>query len=267
MNGLAVGFFDGVHLGHQAILRNADVALTFRNHPLTVLAPDRAPQLVMGLADRLAAIGKPVTLLDFTHELAALPPEDFAARFLAGRKVFCGENWRFGCRGSGDADWLRRHGYDVEVVGYAEHDGERISSSRIRRCLAAGEVDAASAMLGRRFRVRGDVMRGKGVGTKLGYPTVNVRPPNSLALAHGVYAVEVCGKKAVANYGCAPTMGNRAWTAPIFEIHFPETLPNLPTQIGVEVLKFIRPERTFASFEELAGQIAVDVNVVMNLKS
>ena len=117
LQGLAVGFFDGVHLGHQAILKGADAALTFRNHPLSVLAPEKAPRLIMSCEERVAAIKacgvKDVTVLAFTRELAAMSAKEFAQEwFLAakGRKgaqrVFCGENWRFGKGGEGDAAFL-----------------------------------------------------------------------------------------------------------------------------------------------------------------
>ncbi|MBO7683262.1 MAG: bifunctional riboflavin kinase/FAD synthetase, partial [Kiritimatiellae bacterium] len=123
---LAVGFFDGVHLGHQAILRGAGAALTFRSHPLSVLAPGRAPKLIMGLEERLAAIGecgvKDVVALDFTPELADMEPADFL-RLAAERHPFaslrCGANWRFGRGGAGDAAWLRARGVPVEVAPFA----------------------------------------------------------------------------------------------------------------------------------------------------
>ena len=151
LESVAVGFFDGVHLGHQAILGRASRALTFGNHPLSVLAPERAPRLIMTPEEKVAAIRAcgvgEVEVVDFTPELAALSPEEFAARHFVGldgsrRSVVCGENWRFGAGGRGDADFLRRLGFDVEVVPYAVFDGERVSSSRIRRSLADGDIAA-----------------------------------------------------------------------------------------------------------------------------
>ena len=130
MSSLAVGFFDGVHLGHQAILKGADAALTFRNHPLTILAPERAPRLIMSCEERVAAIKacgvKDVTVVDFTPELAEMPAEEFVDSFLK-RKGFrfstvrCGANWRFGAGGAGDAAFLRERGFGGEVVLYAEY--------------------------------------------------------------------------------------------------------------------------------------------------
>ena len=269
---LAVGFFDGVHLGHQAILRGADAALTFRNHPLSVLAPDRAPALVMGLDERLAAIRAcgvaDVVALDFTPELANMEPSDFL-RLVAERIPFssvrCGANWRFGRGGAGGADWLRAHGVSVDVAPFAMHSGERISSSRIRECLGRGEIGEANAMMGRILKVAGRTFRGKGLGRSLGFPTVNVLSdaPALGLLPRGVYLVEAGGARALANYGVAPTAGERAWTKPVLEVHWPyggapvaDAAEDAP--IEVSFLRFMRPERRFSSLDELRKQISAD---------
>ena len=268
---LAVGFFDGVHRGHQAILAGADRALTFRSHPLATLTPERAPRLIMSLEDRLAAIRacgvKEVVALDFTPALAALSPAAFASQFLGPTAdgglphVRCGANWRFGKGGAGDADWLRAHGYAVTTVPYATWEGAPISSSRIRAALAAGDVAAADAMLGRPFRVQGVPQEGKGLGTRLGFPTVNLRLPGlEIVLPHGVYEVSVAGVRGIANYGVAPTMGDRRWPEPVLEIHFPgcdaASVPAAP--FAVDFVRFVRRERTFASLDALRAQIAHD---------
>ena len=274
LQSLAVGFFDGVHLGHQAILKGADAALTFRNHPLTVLAPEKAPRLIMSVEERVAAIKacgvKDVTLLDFTRELAEMPAAEFAQEwFLAAKghkgtqRVFCGENWRFGKGGEGNADWLRARGADVTVVPYAEYKGEPISSSRIRTALESGEIEDANAMMGRRFQVSGSRFQGKGLGGRIGYPTVNLQLSTSTSSLHlplGVYEVEVEGQKAIANYGLAPTMGGRAWSAPTMEIHFLHCPPPplSSTSVNVGLLRFIRKEMKFDSIEDLKRQIAAD---------
>ncbi len=272
---LALGFFDGVHLGHQSILRGVDRALTFKNHPLSLLAPDRAPRLIMSLEDRLAAIRacgvREILALDFTSELAALAPDAFAARYLVsstGRfQVRCGANAHFGKGGAGDADWLKAHGFSVTTVPYAVYAGEPISSSRIRRALAAGDVVAANAMLGHPFRLWGDVQRGKGMGRELGFPTVNLHLPQwVIELPRGVYEVSVAGVRGLANYGVAPTLGTRRWTAPVLEVHFPnrraDEIPTVP--YAVDVLRFIRPERQFGSVEELRAQIVRDCQSLPN---
>lgn len=279
---IAVGFFDGVHLGHQAILKGADCALTFENHPLEFLDPARAPRLIMSWEDRaqaIRALGVQVTALDFDAGLAGWTP----ARFLAfltdlaaqqGRRVSeplavrCGANWRFGRGGAGDAAWLRRQGVDVTVVPYAEYAGAPISSTRVRRALAAGAVADAAAMLGRPYVVRGRTVAGKGLGRTLGFPTVNVVPDGDPARFAtpplGVYVVELDGMRGVANYGHAPTTGDQAWPVPVWEVHFLD--PADPgacvrrdsERLAFSVRRFIRPERKFASLDELKAQIAAD---------
>ena len=272
---LAVGFFDGVHLGHQAILRGADAALTFRSHPLSVLAPDRAPPLMMDLDERVAAIRacgvRDVVALEFTPELAALSPEEFIGKakgLCRFSSVRCGADWRFGRGGEGNAEWLRAHGTPVEVAPYAEWRGGRISSSRIRAALSRGEVEEASAMTGRALCVAGRRFHGKGMGGSLGFPTVNLASdaPVLRLLPRGVYPVEAAGARGVANYGVAPTLGDRAWESPVLEIHFPGGVPTLPEGDGaslqVSVVRFIRPERRFASIADLKAQIAADCAAV-----
>ncbi len=265
---LAVGFFDGVHLGHQAILSGADAALTFREHPLTVLDPARAPELVMSLDERIAAIRacgvRDVIVLDFTPELAAQSPEGFTACLakLVGTEslaVRAGENWRFGRGGEGDAEFLRARGIPVTVVPYAVFKDEKISSTRVREALARGKMEDAAAMLGRPWTVSGDVVSGKGVGRELGRPTMNLSLSGRVRIPCGVYAVEVARARAVANYGVAPTMGDRAWAEPVFEVHFPSGAPPQSPHLTVSVLRFLRPERKFASLAELTAQIERDV--------
>ena len=274
LGGLAIGFFDGVHLGHQAILKGADAALTFRNHPLAVLAPERAPRLIMSCEERVAAIKScgvgEVTVLDFTPELAEMPAEEFVTRHLMSSvsrlksSVRCGANWRFGAGGAGGAEFLRKLGFVVEVAPYAEYKGEPISSSRIRGCLERGEIEDANAMLGRAFEVRGLKFEGKGVGHELGYPTVNLKPQTlNLKLPLGVYEVEAEGRKAIANYGLAPTMGDEAWEKPVLEIHLLGTGAEdmrRETEDGTAVLliRYVRPEKKFDSIDDLKRQIAAD---------
>ena len=270
MKGLAVGFFDGVHLGHQAILKGADAALTFRNHPLSVLAPEKAPRLIMTCEERVATIKacgvERVVVLDFTRELAEMPAEEFVVSFLkrSGDRfpvVRCGENWRFGRGGEGNADWLRARSVTVEIVPYAEYKGERISSSRIRVALECGEIEDANAMMGRKFKVQGSRFKGKGLGKEIGYPTINLELSTlNLELPFGVYEAEVEGRKAIANYGLAPTMDEQAWSKPTMEIHFLHCPPPplSSTSVNIGLLRFIRKEMKFDSVEDLKRQIAAD---------
>lgn len=274
---VAVGFFDGVHVGHQAILRRATRAFTFRNHPLSVLAPERAPRLIMSPEAKVAAMRAcgvdEVQVADFTAETAALAPEEFALRHLVRGEerpvVVCGENWRFGAGGRGDAALLREMGFEVDVVPYAVHDGAAVSSSRIRICLESGEVEAANEMLGRPYSVSGARFRGKGLGSRIGFPTVNLELPREpgFLLPNGVYEVSVGGVRAIANAGVAPTLGDGAWKEPVVEIHFPgagEGVSAADGPIEVSFLRFIRPERKFDSVEALKRQISEDIRLIFS---
>ncbi len=299
---LAVGFFDGVHLGHRRILAGADAALTFTNHPLTVLSPAHAPSLIMSLSERISAISSalssptegpgPTQLSNFqTFKLSNLPIQgsgpnsqfprvhaipftsqirDLAPKAFIGELkrhypelelIRCGPNWRFGAGGEGDADYARGMGVSVEEVPFVLYKGEAVSSTRIRRALAEGNVAEAAGMLGRGWSMSGEVFAGKGEGRKLGFPTLNVRPAEpSLPLRKGVYAVETEWGRAVANWGTAPTMGATAWSENVLEVHLlhaPESF-SPPCRMTAVFLRFIRPECKFANEADLASQIAKD---------
>lgn len=272
---LAIGFFDGVHIGHRRILAGADAVFTFSNHPMTVLDPAHAPPMLMDADERiamLAAVGtkvpRAVRAVRFTRQFAAKSPEEFAAllrrEYPGVGRIHCGGNWRFGANGAGTPATLRSLGFDVKVVRYARYGDGRVSSTRIRLALAEGEVGAANAMLGRPFAVTGRVVRGKGVGRSLGAPTINlaVSPP----LRFGVYAVDTPLGPGVANFGVAPTMGGRAWKVPMLEVHLlGDSVPSAvrkPRELRVEFLAFVRPEMTFASRDALRRQIAADIGAV-----
>lgn len=263
----AVGFFDGVHLGHQAILEGADAAITFANHPLTVLRPGDAPKLILPLRDKIAAIKAcgvgEVVALEFTPALAAMTAEEFVRQYLSRHKVVrCGANWRFGKGGEGDAGMLARFGIRAETVPYATHSGERISSSRIRSALGAGDVASAAEMMGRTLSLTAGAKRGKGMGEALGYPTVNLDFGDFVpCLAVGVYAVRLDGKQGVANFGFAPTFGDKAWKEPVMEINLAEAPGELDASVRVDILRFIRPEKRFDSLDGLKAQIAKDREV------
>lgn len=269
---LAVGFFDGVHLGHRRILAGTDAVLTFRNHPLSVLDPARAPALLMDVDERISMLRtvgsrspRVVHAVEFTREFASMTPEDFVSylrrEFPYLERVHCGGNWRFGANGAGTPQTLKDFGFSVKVSRYARCGDEAISSTRIRAALAEGDVELANSMLGRRFSVSGCAVHGKGVGCKLGAPTLNfeVSPPLRL----GVYVVDTPYGRGVANYGTAPTMGECSWRAPVLEVHLldgcniDEEAPERP--LKVEFIRFLRPERRFGSTGALSRQIAADV--------
>lgn len=259
---VAVGFFDGVHPGHRSILRDADRVVTFSRHPAEVLCPSSAPALLMDLDERIRAISDvspraEITVLDFDSSLAAVSAEEFASRYLDGCIVRCGDDWRFGAGGRGDGEFLRMRGIEIERVEPAYFRGEKISSSRIRRALSEGDTASASAMLSSPFRVRGRVVGGKGRGAGLGFATVNLET-RSLPLRRGVYEVFADCRRAVANYGVAPTMGEEAWEKPVLEVHFIDGGGFSGETLDVEFIRFIRPERKFSGVAELAASIAAD---------
>lgn len=267
---LAVGFFDGVHCGHRRILANADVALTFRDHPARVFAPERAPRLLMTSRERLAALRKAVSrvvALDFTPELANESAEAFAMRlkrdFPDLETVFCGSNWTFGRGGAGDAGFLRKCGICAETIPFAMHGGLPVSSTRIRQAISSGDVAEAAKMLGRPWQIFGRIVRGKGLGRRIGAPTLNVEwTPERVAPPFGVYAVDTDLGRAVANFGIAPTLGEDAWKEPVLEVHLLDAKDGIAPDcesLGVSFMGFIRPERRFKTIDELRKQMVRDM--------
>ena len=288
---LAIGFFDGVHLGHRKIISAAKarggetVVETFLSHPREVLSPDRAPKLIMTPEMRRRALFEAgadrVEMREFTRETAAMSPEEYAELLISRHPdldtVFCGANWTFGAKGAGTPSLLKElfaGKAKVEVVGYAMVDGLPVSSSRIREALSVGMVDEANRLLGRRLEIEGPVVKGKGLGRDIGYPTINLEV-SAPALPFGVYSVDTPLGRGIANWGKAPTAGELAWQRPILEIHllghgFSPLCASAPLRdkntppcetMRIAITKFIRPERRFASFDELKEQIDRDIEL------
>ncbi len=288
---LAVGFFDGVHLGHQrllnAMLERAretsakPVAFTFTNHPTLVFAPQRTPKLLTTSEERFFLLKKygveEITALDFTEETAARSPEQFA-EYLRGAfpgldTVFCGPNWTFGCGGAGNAAFLRKKGFRVDEVQFAEAGGEVVSSTRIRRALSEGKLDEAAKMLGRRYSVSGKVFSGKGMGRSIGFPTVNLHSEvlRSGLLPLGVYQVETDAGCGIANLGFAPTMEKNSWESPVLEVHLLSCGEGGTVRFAdgdkfnVSFLRYIRPEKKFDSIDSLRLQINSDIESIRGM--
>ena len=212
---VAIGTFDGVHLGHQAVIDDADTVLTFDPHPLEILHPAALPKLIMPFAvkrDVIEGLGvEELVVIPFDREFATVTAEQFIEDVLVGRlgaeRVSVGENFRFGARAKGDAEMLAgREEFETRVVPLVEVDGETVSSTRIRALIAAGEVDAAQRCLGAPFMVEGTVVSGDQRGRELGFPTANFVPDDRLAIpGHGVYAAFANGVPAAVNVGVRPT--------------------------------------------------------------
>jgi len=281
---LAIGVFDGVHLGHQAVIRRAleaarrdqgtAVVVTFDPHPVRVLRPEQAPRLLTSTAHKLRLIRDlgvaHQLVIHFDHAFAATSPEDFiralafAARPL--REICVGFEWSFGKGRAGNLALLERMGTELgfaEVgVPAVEAEGEIISSTLIRGAVASGDLARAARLLGREFTILGTVVEGDRVGRKLGFPTANLSAHNEQYPPNGVYAVEARRNgqmlPGVANIGVRPTVKN-AGGERLLEVHlfdFHEEIYGEDLEIAFR--KFLRPEQKFASLEELRRQIESD---------
>ncbi|MGB5186067.1 MAG: bifunctional riboflavin kinase/FAD synthetase [Acidimicrobiia bacterium] len=285
---VAIGVFDGVHLGHRRVLRalhgNANgltrVAMTFGIHPAAVLAPDRAPTRLSTLKRRfelLEAAGiDRIAVLGFDESMRDMTPEEFVDRFLVEglktRFVAVGSGFRFGRGASGTTDTLAElgasRGFRVEVVEIARQADEEIRSTLIRERVESGNVEGAAAMLGRPYEMEGIVVPGDGRGRQLGVPTANVSFPAVLTVpSEGVYAVRVgidgSDYRGVANLGVRPTFDG---TERVLEVHVLDHDMDLyGKQLDVGFVRRIREERRFASVDELLTQIRTDIKAAARI--
>ena len=273
---VAVGEFDGVHLGHREVMRGADTVLTFEPHPRAVVAPDKAPKLITPLAakvDLVAGLGvRELVVIPFDGAFASQSPQGFIDDVLVGKlgahTVSVGENFRFGHRAKGDVALLRAQtAFETRVVQLVQGDGEVISSSHIRDLIAAGEVERAAACLGSPFQLRGPVAHGDKRGRTLGFPTANLVPDPALVYpGHGVYAcraaVELGGEwqwwPAATNVGVRPTfVTGRGLLVEAFLLGFEGDLYG--RELRLAFLSRLRGELRFDSVEELVEQMERDV--------
>ena len=269
---LAVGEFDGVHLGHREVIRGAETVLTFEPHPRTVVAPDSAPKLLTSLAikaDLIAALGvRELVVIPFDGTFAAQSPEAFIERVLdeqlGARRVSVGENFRFGHRARGDADLLRESSaFETRVSRLVELDGEIISSTHIRGLVGAGDVAAAQRFLGAPFHMRGIVAHGDKRGRTLGFPTANLVPdPHLVVPDHGIYAcrAHVGGEDHVAavSIGVRPTFKTgRGLLVEAFLLDFDGDLYG--EELRLDFLERLRGERRFDTVDALVEQMGLDV--------
>ena len=283
---LAIGVFDGVHRGHQFLIRQVvakaksegalSVVMTFDPHPVHILHPQMYCPLLVSLPYRLKLIedlGVDVCMvIHFTKKFSRLTPEQFIQDYLVKKihpqKVFIGDDFRFGQNRSGDLNFFktaaRRYGFKVKIVFALKNKSEAISSTRIRCLIASGNLDAAARLLGRLVSVRGTVVRGDSRGKELGFPTANIHPDCDSLPPCGVYLVDVNVNhqrlKGMANIGVRPSFHHQKKTdKTIIEAHILDFNQNIYGQeMVIEFIKKIRNEIKFPSQEKLTAQIKMD---------
>jgi riboflavin kinase/FMN adenylyltransferase len=282
---LTIGNFDGVHLGHQAMLAELmraaqrlgalSCVLTFEPHPREFFAPDKAPTRLTSLREKLELLADfgvdRVHLCRFNYAFAQITAEDFVerilARGLAPRWLLVGDDFRFGARRGGDLVMLKqagpRFGFEVAALTSVTLNGERISSTAVRGALGAGDLGRAERLLGRAYSISGRVVHGDGMGRKLGFPTANVQMKHNRPPLTGIFAVELAGVggrplRGVASLGVRPTV--RQQGAPVLEVHlFDYDAELYGRHVRVSFLHKFRDEEKYSDLATLTRQIALDV--------
>jgi riboflavin kinase / FMN adenylyltransferase len=265
---VAIGTFDGVHRGHQAVIDGADTVLTFDPHPLEVLHPAALPKLITPFGvkrDVIEGLGvRELVVIPFDREFAGRSAEEFVEDVLVERLgaewVSVGENFRFGARAQGDPAMLEAHPeFETRVVPLVEVDGETVSSTRIRALIAAGDMEGARHCLGAPFMVEGEVVSGDQRGRELGFPTANLVPDDRLAIpGHGVYAAFANGVPAAVNVGVRPTF--ETGRGVLIEAYLIDHEENLyGANLRVAFVERLRGEKRFPGVEELITQMRIDV--------
>jgi riboflavin kinase / FMN adenylyltransferase len=271
---VAIGTFDGVHVGHRQVIDRADTVLTFEPHPLSVIHPDATPKLIMPFDIKRDVIEglrvEELVVIPFDREFSTIPAEEFCSRILVetlgAETVSVGENFRFGAKAKGDPEMLAaRPEFTERVVPLVEIDGEIVSSSRIRSLIAAGEIDVANRCLGAPFLLEGPVVKGDGRGRTLGFPTANIVPHDDLVTpGHGVYAAFADGRPAAVNVGIRPTFETgRGLLIEAYLIDFDGDLYGKTLRIAF--IARLRGERRFPSVEDLVAQMHRDVEEAREL--
>ncbi|MDZ4741997.1 MAG: bifunctional riboflavin kinase/FAD synthetase [Verrucomicrobiota bacterium] len=286
----AVGYFDGVHLGHQAVIHESvlraqtslgkSVVLTFHPHPAKILRPQECPLLLTSLDHKLDLIKDLEVdyflMIDFTAQFARTPPEEFIRTLFHScqklHSISMGHQWAFGHQRKGNIELIRRLGvelgFDVNEVPSVNVQNEVVSSTAIRKYLKEGDLFTVSRYLGRPYSILGEVIEGEKLGRKLGFPTANLHISVELLPPNGVY---VCWARvsdkilpAVMNIGMRPTV-SEGTLVPLVEVHILDFSENIyGTKIEVIFKKFLRFEKKFNSMDELKKQIVCDVNEARN---
>jgi riboflavin kinase/FMN adenylyltransferase len=271
---IAIGTFDGVHVGHRQVVEGADTVLTFEPHPLSVIHPEAAPKLIMPFdvkRDVIEGLGvTELVVIPFDEAFSRIEAEQFCSQILVetlgAEHVSVGENFRFGAKAKGDPEMLAaRPEFSTRVVPLVEVDGETVSSTRIRALVAAGEVDAAMRCLGAPFLLEGEVVEGDRRGRDLGFPTANIVPSDELVCpGHGVYAAFANGRSAAVNVGVRPTFETgRGVFVEAYLIDFDGDLYGKVLRIAF--IARLRGEKRFESVEDLVAQMRRDVEDARDL--
>jgi riboflavin kinase / FMN adenylyltransferase len=271
---VAIGTFDGVHVGHRAVIGDADTVLTFEPHPVRILNPEAAPKLIMPFEikrDVIEGLGvEELVVIPFDREFAGIDPEEFCSSVLVDRlgakSVSVGENFRFGKRARGDPEMLaERDEFTTRVVPLVEVDGETVSSSRIRALIAAGALDTAARCLAAPYLLQGEVVKGDTRGRRLGFPTANIVPDDSLIVpGHGVYAAFANEHPAAVNVGVRPQFATGRGL--LVEAHLIDFEGDLyGRDLRIAFVSRLRGERRFPGVEDLIAQMHRDVEAAREL--
>lgn len=287
---LAIGNFDGLHLGHRALLERLTCkakelglpasVMTFEPHPRELFTPDQAPARLTSLREKLGLLEahgiERTYVLHFSRKLAALTAEEFIenvlVRGLAVKHLIIGDDFRFGRGRKGDFAMLQQagvaHGFGVEAMHTIDIDGERVSSSAVREALAEGDLEHAARLLGRPYNISGRVVHGDKIGRRIGYPTANIQLKRKRTALKGVFAVTVSGLDkrhlpGAASLGVRPTLGDAL--KPVLEVHLLDFDRQIYGQhVTVHFLHKLRDEAKFATLESLTAQIDRDVTATRN---
>ena len=290
---LAIGVFDGIHLGHQAVIATAterakaiggaSIVLTFHPHPSQVLRPDRASRLLTSTQHKthlIKRLGVDALLIQsFDLEFSHTTPDEFVALLVRNsdrlRTICVGDGWMFGANRTGNIDLLdelsKQYGFELHTIAPVEIDGAIVSSTRIREAVERGDFATAERLLGRPFTILGTVDTGQQLGRQLGFPTANLRAHNEQFPPNGVYAVVAWHASrqfgGVVNIGVRPTI-QAATGERLLELHLFDFEQDIYGEdVEVQFLRFLRPEQKFADLDALRQQIGKDVAVARQVYS